>query len=52
MAHEIRRGWKDKLLAAVPFGLGQTKPRHFAEIPIIAGRIGDGRALGVAGFHD
>ena len=36
MAHEIRRGWKDKLLAAVPFRLGQTKPQHFAEIPVIA----------------
>jgi molybdopterin-dependent oxidoreductase alpha subunit len=67
VAHEIRRGWKDKLKAAVPFGLGQTKPQHFAEIPIIAWKnrdnlsyawkvlsqgVCDGCALGVAGFHD
>ena len=67
MSHEIRRGWKDKLKAAVPFGLGQTKPHHFAQFPIIAWKnrdnlgygwkvlsqgVCDGCALGVAGLHD
>jgi len=26
-------GWKDKLKAAVPFGLGQNKPKHFRDMP-------------------
>jgi molybdopterin-dependent oxidoreductase alpha subunit len=67
VAHEIERGWKDRLRAAVPFGLGQTKPQHFAELPVIAWKnrdnltyawkvlsrgVCDGCALGVAGFHD
>ena len=67
MAHEIRRGLGDKLLAAVPFGLGQTKPHHFVQFPIIAWKnrdnlphawkvlsqgVCDGCALGVAGLHD
>ena len=65
--HEIRRDWKSKLKAAVPLGLGQTKPQHFAEIPVIAWKnrdnlgygwkvlsqgVCDGCALGVAGLHD
>jgi molybdopterin-dependent oxidoreductase alpha subunit len=65
--HLIRRDWKSKLKAAVPLGLGQTKPQHFAEIPIIAWKnrdnlaygwkvlsqgVCDGCALGVAGLHD
>lgn len=67
MSHRIRRDWKDKLKSAVPFGLGQIKPQHFAEIPVIAWRnrdnlsygwkvlsrgVCDGCALGVAGLHD
>jgi molybdopterin-dependent oxidoreductase alpha subunit len=67
VAHEIRRGIGDKLLAAVPFGLGQTKPHHFVQFPVIAWKnrdnlphawrvlsrgVCDGCALGVAGFHD
>lgn len=67
MAHEIVRGWKEKLKAAVPFGLGQTKPHHFAQFPgivwknrdnlpyawkVLSQGVCDGCALGVAGFHD
>ena len=67
MSHEIRRGWKDKLIAAVPFGLGQTKPHHFAQFPgilwknrdnlpygwkVLTQGVCDGCALGVAGLHD
>jgi molybdopterin-dependent oxidoreductase alpha subunit len=67
LIHEIRRDWKDKLKAAIPLGLGQTKPQHFAEIPVIAWKnrdnlghawnilskgVCDGCALGVAGLHD
>jgi molybdopterin-dependent oxidoreductase alpha subunit len=67
VAHEIERGWRDRLKGAVPFGLGQTKPHHFAQFPIIAWKnrdnlpyawkvlsqgVCDGCALGVAGFHD
>ena len=67
MLHQIQRGWKERLKAAVPFGLGQTKPQHFLEMPKIAWKnrdnldyawqvlskgVCDGCALGVAGFHD
>jgi molybdopterin-dependent oxidoreductase alpha subunit len=67
MPHQIRRGWKDKLRTAIPFGLGHTKPQHFVELPVIAWKnrdnlsyawkvlskgVCDGCALGVAGFHD
>lgn len=67
MSHQIHRGWREKLLSAVPFGLGQTKPHHFAQFPIVAWKnrdnlghawnvlskgVCDGCALGVAGLHD
>src|SRR6266581_8625743 len=67
MSHRIQKNWKGKLKAAMPFGLGQTKPRHFRDMAKIAwknrdnlpyafkvlGRgVCDGCALGVAGFHD
>lgn len=66
-AHRIQRGWKEKLKAAVPFGLGQDKPKHFRDMAVIAWRnrdnlsyawkvlsrgVCDGCALGVAGFRD
>ena len=66
-SHRIQRGWKEKLKAAVPFGLGQAKPKHFRDMAVIAWRnrdnlryawkvlsrgVCDGCALGVAGFHD
>src|SRR5213080_453740 len=67
MSHRIQRTWRDKLKAAVPFGLGQTKPHHFRDMAKIAWAnrdnlgyawkvlskgVCDGCALGVAGFHD
>ena len=36
LSHEIRRDWKQKLKAAVPLGLGQTKPQHFRDMAGIA----------------
>lgn len=66
-SHRIQRGWKEKLKAVVPFGLGQDKPKHFRDMAVIAWRnrdnldyawkvlsrgVCDGCALGVAGFYD
>jgi molybdopterin-dependent oxidoreductase alpha subunit len=66
-SHEIKRDWKARLKAAVPFGLGQRKPKHFRYMAGIAWEnrdnlpyawkvlsrgVCDGCALGVAGFHD
>src|SRR5678815_2860301 len=67
MSHRIEKTWRQKLKAAVPFGLGQTKPQHFRDMAKIAWKnrdnlpyawkvlskgVCDGCALGVAGFHD
>ena len=67
MSHRIKRDWKDKLRAALPFGLGQTKPHHFRDMAgilwknrdnlpyawkVLSRGVCDGCALGVAGFHD
>jgi molybdopterin-dependent oxidoreductase alpha subunit len=67
MSRQIEKTWKQKLKAAVPFGLGQTKPQHFRDMAKIAWKnrdnigyawkvlskgVCDGCALGVAGFHD
>lgn len=67
MTHAIRRDWKRRLLSAVPFGLGHTKPKHFRDMARVAWRnrdnlgygwqvlsrgVCDGCALGVAGLHD
>ncbi|HKS38609.1 MAG TPA: FdhF/YdeP family oxidoreductase [Verrucomicrobiae bacterium] len=67
MSHRIERTWKDRLKATVPFGLGQTKPKHFRDMARVAWNnrdnlayawnvlskgVCDGCALGVAGFHD
>src|ERR1051326_8896148 len=66
-SHEIKQDWKSKLKAAVPFGLGQTKPKHFRDMAAVVWKnrdnllyawkvlsrgVCDGCALGVAGFHD
>jgi molybdopterin-dependent oxidoreductase alpha subunit len=66
-SHKIEKTWKDRLLSAIPFGLGQTKPKHFRNMisiawinrdnPVYAYKVlsqgvCDGCALGVAGFHD
>jgi molybdopterin-dependent oxidoreductase alpha subunit len=67
MSHRLTRTWRDTLSAAVPFGLGRTKPKHFRDMAAVAWRnrdnlayawkvlsqgVCDGCALGVAGFHD
>ena len=63
----IHRTWKDRLKSAVPFGLGQVKPKHFRDMmrivwknrdnlgyawKVLSRGVCDGCALGVAGFHD
>ena len=67
MSHRIKKSWKDKFKSAVPFGLGQTKPKHFRDMArvvwqnrdnlgyawkVLSRGVCDGCALGVAGFHD
>jgi molybdopterin-dependent oxidoreductase alpha subunit len=66
-SYQVRRDWRARLKALMPFGLGQTKPKHFRDMAGIAWRnrdnlpyawkvmsrgVCDGCALGVAGFHD
>src|SRR5258706_2494883 len=66
-SHRIQKDWKAKIKAAVPFGLGQTKPKHFRDMAgvvwknrdnlgyawkVLSRGVCDGCALGVAGFHD
>src|SRR2546423_2811962 len=63
----IQKDWRQRLQAAVPFGLGQVKPKHFRDMAKVAWKnrdnlgyawkglgqgVCDGCALGVAGFHD
>src|SRR5947209_1095862 len=67
MSHRIEKDWKAKLKSFIPFGLGQTKPRHFRDMAkvawdnrdnlpyawkVLSQGVCDGCALGVAGFHD
>src|SRR5881275_852137 len=66
-SHKLQKDWKAKLKTAVPFGLGQTKPKHFHDMAgviwknrdnlpyawkVLSRGVCDGCALGVAGFHD
>ncbi len=66
-SHKIEKDWKAKLKSAIPFGLGQTKPKHFRDMAsvvwknrdnlpyawrVLSRGVCDGCALGVAGFHD
>jgi len=66
-SHEIKRDWKARLKSAVPFGVGQKKPKHFRDMAnvvwknrdnlryawkVLSRGVCDGCALGVAGFHD
>ena len=66
-SHRLQRDWKARLKSVVPFGLGQTKPKHFRDMTAVAWKnrdnlgyawkvlsqgVCDGCALGVAGFHD
>jgi molybdopterin-dependent oxidoreductase alpha subunit len=65
--HKLQKDWRAKLKSAVPFGLGQVKPKHFRYMAAVAWHnrdnlayawkvlsrgVCDGCALGVAGFHD
>ncbi len=67
ISHRVQKDWKSKLKAAIPFGLGQTKPQHFRDMAkvawanrdnlpyawkVLSRGVCDGCALGVAGFHD
>src|SRR6266567_4122353 len=66
-SHKIQSTGSDRLKSAVPFGLGQVKPKHFREmaevvwknrdnltyaLKVLRRGVCDGCALGVAGFHD
>src|SRR6266498_4207289 len=67
MSHRLERTWKNRLGSVSPFGLGQTKPKHFRDMlgvawknrdnlgyawKVLSRGVCDGCALGVAGFHD
>ncbi|MGZ4965398.1 MAG: FdhF/YdeP family oxidoreductase, partial [Limisphaerales bacterium] len=66
-SHKLKKTFRDKLKALVPFGIGQTKPKHFRDMAniiwqnrdnlgyawnVITKGVCDGCALGVAGLHD
>jgi molybdopterin-dependent oxidoreductase alpha subunit len=66
-SHRIERSLGEKLARLVPFGLGQTKPKHFRDMlgvvwrnrdnlgyawKVLTRGVCDGCALGVAGLHD
>jgi molybdopterin-dependent oxidoreductase alpha subunit len=67
MSCRIEKSLSDRLKSVVPFGLGQTKPKHFRDMlkvvwknrdnlgyawKVLSQGVCDGCALGVAGFHD
>ena len=67
MSHRITKSWGEKFQSAIPFGLRQTKPKHFRDMlsivwknrdnlsyawKVLSQGVCDGCALGVAGFHD
>src|ERR1051325_2453731 len=67
MSRRIEITAAERLRSAVPFGLGQTKPKHFRDMlrvawanrdnlgyawRVLSQGVCDGCALGVAGFHD
>src|SRR5437773_10655128 len=66
-SHKIQATGFDRLKSAVPFGLGQVKPKHFRYMAKVVWKnrdnlpyafkvlrhgVCDGCSLGVAGFHD
>src|SRR5215471_4926499 len=66
-SRRIQKDWKAWLKAAVPFGLGQRKPKHFRYMAaaawnnrdnlgyawrVLTRGVCDGCSLGVAGFRD
>jgi molybdopterin-dependent oxidoreductase alpha subunit len=67
MSHRLQTSFADKLKAAIPFGLGRIKPKHFRDMlgvvwknrdhlgyawKVLTQGVCDGCALGVAGLHD
>lgn len=67
MTHKLQKDWRARLKSAIPFGLGQVKPKHFRGMAqaawdnrdnlsyawkVLSQGVCDGCALGVAGFHD
>src|SRR5947208_16668754 len=67
VSRKIQKNAPERLKAAVPFGLGQVKPKHFRDMAkavwknrdhlgyawkVLSRGVCDGCALGVAGFHD
>ena len=67
MSHRLQPSLTERILDAVPFGLGQNKPHHFRDMlgvvwknrdnlghawKVLSQGVCDGCALGVAGFHD
>ena len=67
MSHRIQKSLGQRLKAVIPFGIGQTKPKHFRDMVgviwknrdnlgyawrVLGKGVCDGCALGVAGFHD
>lgn len=67
MSHRVRKPLSRRLLDAVPFGVGRTKPHHYREMlraawenrdeprwawRVLSQGVCDGCALGVAGFRD
>jgi molybdopterin-dependent oxidoreductase alpha subunit len=67
MSRRIEIPTRDRLKSAIPFGFGQTKPKHFRDMlriawanrdnvgyawKVLSKGVCDGCALGVAGFHD
>jgi len=66
-SHRLHKTWKDRFKRAIPFGIGQTKPRHFLYMAqalwasrdnpsyawkVLTQGVCDGCSLGVAGLHD
>ncbi len=67
MSRRLETTAADRLKSAAPFGVGQTKPKHFRDMlritwanrdnlsyawKVLSQGVCDGCALGVAGFHD
>src|SRR5437660_2590861 len=65
--HQLQKHWKSQSQRAIPFGLGQVKPKHFRDMAKVIWKnrdnlnyawkvlnqgVCDGCALGVAGFRD
>ncbi len=67
MSRRLQSGAPERLKSFSPFGIGQTKPKHFRDMlriawanrdnfgyawQVLSKGVCDGCALGVAGFHD